>query len=415
MKTSLYNFYSKEGNKNIILNLSSWKTVLLNEDVYFKLLNKNLDFDINIFKQLVKNRMIVENNENEIEIFLAKFNKALQTKTLNITIMATTFCNFQCTYCYENYIPEKIDNIFCLKIMKFIESNIHHSLKVYIDWFGGEPLLAFDVIAKLSELLKKLCAKHGKPYLSGMTTNGYLLSVDKMKILLKGNVYFYQITIDGTKEKHNEYRKLKNGKGTFDTIWNNLILIKKQIHTYFEIVLRCNITSNNFSEALKLKKIFLDTFGEDNRFKILFYPVKDWGGENIKELENYLINYDFLNDKHLISTFETIGDSIYSRICNAKCKYSFIVDPKGNVYQCSHYNQNVEKILGNIDTCSLEQLILNKTDKYLFDRKCKSCQYLPLCLVEECPLKNLKFTLTCKQNIEKRLKMQLKAWSKKYD
>lgn len=71
------------------------------------------------------------------------------------------------------------------------------------NWYhSGEPLLAMDIIESMSVRIMEICKKAKRKYISDITTNGYLLSLDVFRKLLDLNVIEYQITIDGPKEIH---------------------------------------------------------------------------------------------------------------------------------------------------------------------------------------------------------------------
>jgi len=97
---------------------------------------------------------------------------------VSLTICPTMNCNFDCPYCFENHRPGKMspevqDDVVNLA-RRILEVRSGKSL--HVSWFGGEPLLAPDVIESLSERLIALAEEFHFSYSAAITTNGYLLS-----------------------------------------------------------------------------------------------------------------------------------------------------------------------------------------------------------------------------------------------
>lgn len=408
---SKYNFYYNTDTQYYILNLRTWSLVNVTPETYAyiqsgqeELLNQE---DVCLFR---KKKIIIDDVCDEEQEFKKEIEKVVNRKVLYLTIMATTNCNFDCTYCYEEYISQTLTREVCDAVCDFVKRNIHTTNSIYIDWFGGEPLLAYKEIVYLSEKLKTICNKERTPLLGGMTTNGYLLKPEWFKCLLSQNILYYQVTLDGLSNSHDKYRRLKNGEGTFNRILNNLVRIKKEIKSYFKIVIRCNVTKSNIEEAKQLKSLYQKAFLGDSRFSIWFHPVMDWGGYKIKELESKLIDYKMLYENDLLSTYTTISDSMYSRICPVNSKYSFVIDPLGYIYQCSHLVQQKEKIWGNVVDDDLENLI-NLKDDYQISETCEKCNLFPYCIVQQCPMRRLDEYDQCKKINTMKLENEVQAYA----
>jgi len=71
-----------------------------------------------------------------------------------------------------------------------------------------------------------MSAQHGFSYVPSITTNAYKLNFSTFNSLVNFGVTAYQITLDGPSEIHDQQRVLANGRGTFKTIWNNLLDIR---------------------------------------------------------------------------------------------------------------------------------------------------------------------------------------------
>ena len=79
------------------------------------------------------------------------------SKSLRLIIMPTEQCNFRCQYCYESFKFGKMSLEMQDAIINFVRKNIYKYTEVHLDWYGGEPLLAFDVIQYISENVLKIC------------------------------------------------------------------------------------------------------------------------------------------------------------------------------------------------------------------------------------------------------------------
>ena len=83
-----------------------------------------------------------------------------------------------CPYCFEKHRRKKMSKKVQNDILNFIERTIRFTKvdKIYITWFGGEPLLAYDVIDSLSQRMIELANKWKIQYSASIVTNGFLLT-----------------------------------------------------------------------------------------------------------------------------------------------------------------------------------------------------------------------------------------------
>ncbi|MBP3041903.1 radical SAM protein, partial [Bacillaceae bacterium Marseille-Q3522] len=176
-----------------------------------------------VIADLIEGGFLIEENIDE-------FNRATylhgtgihRTDSLFLTIMPTEQCNFRCIYCYESFLRGSMPLELRKGVIKFVEKKAKLIDDFFVDWFGGEPLLAFDVIEELSKAFLNICDSNNVKYGAAMTTNGYNLTVDTMKKCLFYNIKGFQITIDGNLKQHNERRILRDGGNTFEVIFKNL-------------------------------------------------------------------------------------------------------------------------------------------------------------------------------------------------
>ena len=99
---------------------------------------------------------------------------------IGLTICPTMGCNFNCPYCFEDHFARKMsasvqDDVVALagRMLDALRTK-----DVHVTWFGGEPLLAPDVIESLSGRLMALAEERGGRYEASIVTNGYLLTQD---------------------------------------------------------------------------------------------------------------------------------------------------------------------------------------------------------------------------------------------
>lgn len=200
-----------------------------------------------------------------------------------VTIMPTDGCNFRCPYCYESHMPRSMRRETLDQIQAYLVDQAPRFRNLRLNWFGGEPTLCKDIMLETCALVQEVQAAHAFRYSGGMTTNGYLLDVDAFRQYYAAGIVSYQVTLDGW--KHDETRPHVSGKGTLQTILNNLIALsalpKEQYP--FRMVIRHNILAGDrdFSWYDHLHNLF----GGDDRFSVYVSPVGDWGGESVKSLE----------------------------------------------------------------------------------------------------------------------------------
>jgi uncharacterized protein len=263
----------------------------------------------------------------------------LDNRILNLFILPTEKCNFRCSYCYEDYKIGKMKRPTINGIKALIKHRIEDGLKLLdISWFGGEPLLGYEIVEEISEFSTNLSFNYSDfEYKASMTTNGYFLKTDKWRKLCDLGIKSFQISLDGDEHTHNKTRHLASGDATFHTIWNNLIDFHNS-NIVAEVILRIHFSPENYMMLGSLIDKVNKELSGDKRFKVYFKSIERLGGSNDASISTF----DVLQKTE-------ISDSLYKQIDLDK----FIVDLNTYICYASRANSFVIRANGDIAKCTV--------------------------------------------------------------
>lgn len=281
--------------------------------------------------------------------------KSFSNEIFELIILPTKKCNFRCTYCYEDFAIGKMSSSIVTGVKKLIERRISTLRALNLNWFGGEPMLALDIIEEISDSAIHYVKRGHRCQISAqITTNGFLLSKEKFNRLIGCEVRFFQITLDGWEGVHDQTRIQANGKGTFERIWSNLISMKESEHR-FRVDLRVHFHPGNIESVFNLVSKLNRDILVDDRFSVTFKPVGHYGGDND---ENFAV-FSYKDSRQVQKTLEScvLGEPGVSEedrpeqpyICYAAKANSFVIRADGRVGKCtvafSDYRNDVGRIV----------------------------------------------------------------------
>jgi uncharacterized protein len=157
----------------------------------------------------------------------------MRSHTRLLTLEITQQCNLRCEYCcYGEHYPSLRNHAEMTMTLETAKC----AVKTYIDkrpqrcsigFYGGEPLLEFELLKQIVSFAEDYAAQTGQKTEFNMTTNGTLMTDDKIHFLVKHN-FSVLISIDGPKELQDKYRVFrnqnlsKNKTGTYDVVMKNM-------------------------------------------------------------------------------------------------------------------------------------------------------------------------------------------------
>ena len=403
---SKYNLFQQVEDRCVAINTlcGSFVSVEKESDAYFWLKNGIEDVKKNkTVDHLIEQGFFVPKGTDE---FLLASHQWITGSSLNsmlrLIILPTENCNFRCLYCYENHVKSKMSDGTLCDIVDFVKRNIHNYAALRISWFGGEPLMCMDIIERLSNEFLKICRMERRMYIADITTNGYLLTPDIMRKLLRLRVLSYQVTVDGPGWIHDRNRPLAGGGGTYSEITSNIKRIREEIKTgTFNFVVRVNYTQesleciSDFTEELK------KLCDGDGRFSILFRPAGDWGGNIDEGIRCSLIPES--SDRffpEIIGRASGLNLSEHIKfllpcgyLCYASCPSSFVIDPHGNIRKCTCHLESKENLIGKLENgkMKIDRYALAKWDisNGEVSQKCIECVMFPICGMSTCPARHI--------------------------
>ena len=322
---------------------------------------------------------------------------------VSLTICPTMGCNFACPYCFENHKAGKMTEKVQDDVVALAERMLDASQKkdLFVTWFGGEPLLAPDIIETLSERLIALCREKGAQYCAGIITNGYLLTQENADLLERCKVDRAQITLDGVGEAHDKTRHLKGGGATFERITDNLRLGKLS----FRVSIRHNVHNDNIGEIESLTA-FVKELAQESGNKLDYYPAavhSNGASDNRGSGVGILCTSDAgeMDIRRDAKRFAP-GRGQY---CAAHHLLRVGIDEKGNLQKCWEDVDKPEHSFGTAGRWDPGNPIAtadrpDNLTRYLntslpnLDAECNDCVWLPTC-AGGCPNRRLDYEKEC--------------------
>lgn len=170
-----------------------------------------------------------------------EFVDALTKRMAGLTVNITTRCNLACSYCiyggaYGRYrkLPQTAMSWETAKnAMDFLADHSPQSKRIQLDFFGGEPLLAFEMIQKSVDHLLTRLGRRKTELLVAISSNGTVLTGPILDFLRRNKVYL-QYSVDGSRDIHDRKRRFRsNGAGSYDRILRNLERVHAADPEYF--------------------------------------------------------------------------------------------------------------------------------------------------------------------------------------
>ncbi|MBO3801753.1 MAG: radical SAM protein [Candidatus Brockarchaeota archaeon] len=155
-------------------------------------------------------------------------------KLVGITVLPTYDCNFNCSYCFLKFYSYKYGTMteeVASATLEFAKKYVREDGSIW--FFGGEPSVAWNIIKFFVEEVRRQKLKFNL----GMTTNMYLLDEEKLKYLAERTEkrFGFLVSIDGLKEQHDKFRVTKDGRGTWDKVFENYNKAKKIFGKEFQV------------------------------------------------------------------------------------------------------------------------------------------------------------------------------------
>ena len=345
-----------------------------------------------LLQQLQYGKFVIDHDVPELDSLKFKYRRArFDKKSLGFIIAPTMACNMACEYCFESNKQGRMSSRVVESLLDFIEKQATELDEVSISWYGGEPLLAFDIIEDITESVQDLAKEYNFAFTcDGVITNGYLLDEKKTDRLVAMKAGQVQITLDGPSYLHNKKRPLKNGKESFDTIIKNIQYACERI----PVVVRINLDNTFTTEMIHELLNELTAAGLKNKVAVYFGQLEPatttcsnisescYESKAFSETEisfyRILLEHGYYIQKlpHPIMTF-----------CFAQLSNSFLVDHEGEMYRCFNYAGDKARSIGNIaNPVNYEHPEFNHL--FAFDpfenKNCRACTILPICM-GSCP------------------------------
>ncbi len=273
-------------------------------------------------------------------------------------------CNLNCSYCFASqgkYSGERALMSYETgkKALDFLIENSGTRTNLEVDFFGGEPLMNFDVVKKLVEYARVREKETGKNFRFTLTTNGMNIDDDVIDFANRecSNVV---LSLDGRKEIHDRFRVDYSGKGSFDTIvpkFQKLVKARGGKDYY----MRGTFTHANPDFVNDIKAMLDLGFTELSMEPVVCAPT-DPSALTKEDIEIVKKQYEELAELMLERQSEgrpftfyhymidlTGGPCIYKKIsgCGSGTEY-MAVTPWGDLYPCHQFVGDEKFKLGNI-------------------------------------------------------------------
>jgi uncharacterized protein len=171
-----------------------------------------------------------------------------------------------------------------------------------------------------------------------MSTNGLLLTGDVARSLADADVKSFQITLDGPKEYHDTLRVHRNGSGSFDSIWRNLLQLREAVDLDIAVILRVHMSSDNLPLLPPFLKELDAAFGPDPRFQLFLKALAPLGGSHDSMFHFLDSNEERQAREDLLDCAQSLRVSAEPRseyVCYAAMPTSFVIRANGNVVKCT--------------------------------------------------------------------------------
>lgn len=305
--------------------------------------------------------------------------KPFDIRQLNInslTVFPTNLCNFRCDYCFIYKYPRKFGKSMNMtldtsKKMVMWLLSVSTGAQIGIHWFGGEPLVAFDLIKNTTEWAKEYVKGFGKRMKWGMTSNLSLITPE-VNEFLKENQYNVLCSIDGLAIDHDKHRVYEGRKPTWKDTNRGFerLLEWKDPST---MTIRWTVGPDTRSSIVDGTKYFINK-GIRHIAQEYVYET-EWTEKDINELE---ADFDILTT-YLVDEFEstktyidvkTIRDGLrgfYStKRMTDRCgqaRGDLGCDVDGNLFSCHRFVDQYDYYIGNIHQ-GLNPMRVNKLNQW---------------------------------------------------
>ena len=211
--------------------------------------------------------------------------------TQQIVFETTDSCNLNCTYCalgefYEGYdirTGKKINTLYAINLLKFIFDLKPKKTnnKLFISFFGGEPLLNIDFIKRIVGTANQLNVEKELELVYSITTNGTL--IHKYIDFLYTNKFSLLISLDGNEVNHSYRVFSKNKKNSFQKVIENIDRIQRDYPEYFSTLVDFNAVLHNRNSVKEICEFIYTRYHKIPRIAEL--NIRDVKPDNEEELE----------------------------------------------------------------------------------------------------------------------------------
>lgn len=317
--------------------------------------------------------------------------KARKTVVKALCLHIAHDCNLACKYCFAEegeYHGRRALMSFEVgkKALDFLIANSGQRRNLEVDFFGGEPLMNWQVVKDLVAYGREQEKIHNKNFRFTLTTNGVLLNDEIMDFCNKemANVV---LSVDGRKEVHDRMRPFRSGAGSYDLVMPKFkkFADSRNQERYY---VRGTFTHHN----LDFSKDVLDL--ADQGFKqISVEPVVAQDSEEYalkkEDIPKICEEYDRLAAEMVKREKEgkgftffhymidlTGGPCVYKRLsgCGSGTEY-LAVTPWGDLYPCHQFVGNEKYLMGNVDEGITKTEIVDefKCCNVYTKEKCRNC------------------------------------------
>lgn len=300
-------------------------------------------------------------------------------------------CNLKCKYCFaeegEYHGKRSLMSVEVgKKAIDFLIANSGKRKNLEIDFFGGEPLMNFDVVKQVVEYGRSLEEKHNKKFRFTMTTNGILLN-DEISSYINEHMHNAVLSLDGRKEINDKMRVRAGGQGSYDNIVPKFVKLAED-RNQMDYYVRGTFTRNNLDFAkdvlhladLGFKQISVEPVVTDEAedyairredLPIIFEEYEKLAKEMLKRQEQG----KWFNFFHFMIDL-TGGPCAHKRLvgCGSGTEY-LAVTPEGDLYPCHQFVGQEQFKMGTVFDGVLRKDIRHEFESINVYSKpdCKSC------------------------------------------